>query len=59
VLKTDVIARQITSFQAVVDDAVSPVKHSTVNVMVGATKNGARGRVAAVTNNVDVLLMNR
>jgi prepilin-type N-terminal cleavage/methylation domain-containing protein len=59
VIKMDIVARQVTSFQAVVDSAVAPVKHSTVNVTVGATKNGTRGRVAAVTNNVDVLLMNR
>jgi hypothetical protein len=59
VVKTDIVAREITSFQAVVDSAVAPLKHSTANVTIGASKNGARGRVASVNNNVDVLFRNR
>jgi hypothetical protein len=59
VVKSDIVARDITAFQVLVDSAVSPVKHSTANVMVGAVKSLTRGRVATVTNNVDVLFRNR
>ncbi len=59
VLKSAVIARQVTAFQVVADSVVAPAKHSMINVTVAAAKSGGRARVFSVTNNVDVLLRNR
>jgi prepilin-type N-terminal cleavage/methylation domain-containing protein len=59
VIRTAVIAQQVTTFQVAVDGLMAPLKHSTANVTIGATKNGLRGRAASVVNNVDVLFRNR
>ena len=59
VIKTDVVARQITDLQVTLDAVTAPAQHVTANIRVAASKTGARGRVASVSNDVNVLFRNR